>query len=77
MRRTFLVTYCLLLFSFIFSSLHAQGYYFGRNKVQYTDFNWQIMKTEHFDIYYYPEMQKLAEKGAFLLKRATVSWNKI
>ena len=46
-------------------SLMAQGFYFGRNKIQYTDFDWQIMKTDHFDIYYYPEMEDIAEKGAF------------
>ena len=44
--------------------LSAQWFYFGRNKVQYTDFKWQILKTEHFDIYYYPEMEDLAERGA-------------
>ncbi len=44
--------------------LHAQFLPFGRNKVQYTDFDWQILRTEHFDIYYYPEMEELAGKGA-------------
>jgi len=44
--------------------LLAQGFYFGRNKVQYTDFDWRVMKTEHFDIYYYPEMEEIARKGA-------------
>lgn len=42
----------------------AQGYYYGRNKVQYTDFDWQVMETEHFDIYYYPEMAEIARHGA-------------
>ena len=32
---------------------HAQ--YFGRNKVQYRTFDFQILKTDHFDLYYYPE----------------------
>ncbi|MFQ5633253.1 MAG: hypothetical protein ACE5I1_31195, partial [bacterium] len=27
-------------------------------------FDWHVLKTEHFDIYYYPEMQELAEIGA-------------
>ena len=45
------------------SQLQAQ-YYFGRNKVQYDNFEWHILKTEHFDIYYYPEMKELAEIGA-------------
>lgn len=45
--------------------LQAQyGYHFGRNKIQYEDFDWHVLKTEHFDIYYYPEMQELAENGA-------------
>lgn len=39
-------------------------YYFGRNKIQYNTFRWQVMKTPHFDIYFYPEMRELAEIGA-------------
>jgi len=39
-------------------------YYFGRNKVQYHQFDWHVMHTEHFDIYFYPEMRELAEVGA-------------
>jgi len=46
------------------------GYHFGRNKVQYEDFDWQVMKTEHFDIYYYPEMLELAEHGAHFAEEA-------
>jgi len=48
----------------------AQFYYFGRNKVQYTDFAWEVLKTEHFDIYYYPEMKDLAERGAFFAEES-------
>ena len=29
--------------------------YFGRNKVQFDDFDFEILRTEHFDIHYYPE----------------------
>ncbi len=32
----------------------ASAQYFGRNKVQYETFNFRILKTPHFDIYYYP-----------------------
>ena len=28
--------------------------YFGRNKVQYESFNWKILKSEHFDNFFYP-----------------------
>jgi WD40 repeat protein len=52
------------------SSVSAQFFYFGRNKVQYTGFDWHVLKTEHFDIYYYPEMQDLAERGAYLAEES-------
>jgi hypothetical protein len=40
----------------------AQG--FGRNKVRYERFDWHVLRTDHFDVYYYPEMEALAEHGA-------------
>jgi len=46
------------------TTVEAQYHYFGRNKVQYTDFDWQVMHTEHFNIYFYPEMADVAEIGA-------------
>ncbi|MEN3038530.1 MAG: hypothetical protein ABDI07_05140, partial [Candidatus Kryptonium sp.] len=55
---------------FLYSSCLAQWYYFGRNKVQYTEFQWDVLKTEHFDIYYHPEMKDLAEKGAYFAEEA-------
>ena len=54
----------ILGFVLFSSALLAQGFYFGRNKIQYTDFDWQVMQTEHFDIYYYPEMIDVARQGA-------------
>ncbi len=39
-------------------------YYFGKNKVQYTDFDWQVMTTDHFRIYFYSEESDLAEIAA-------------
>jgi hypothetical protein len=57
----------LFLIAVLFTAVdgYAQEFYYGRNKVQYTDFKWMILKTKHFDIYYYPEMKDLAERGAF------------
>ena len=37
---------------------------FGRNKIQYDGFEWHVLQTEHFDVYYYPEARELAEIGA-------------
>ena len=49
------------------SMAHAQ--YFGRNKVQYRTFQFEILKTEHFDIYHYPEEGKAAEIAARMAER--------
>jgi len=58
--------FIIIVFCHLFNiTASAQGFYFGRNKIQYTDFDWHIMKTDHFDIYYYPEMEDIAEKGAY------------
>lgn len=48
------------------TAVHGQYYdnYFGTNKVNYTRFHWQVLETEHFEIYYYPEMKELAERAA-------------
>ena len=54
----------LLPLLFLAQTASAQFYYFGRNKVQYTSFDWKVLRTEHFDIYYYSEMKDLAERGA-------------
>ena len=32
------------------SIVSAQGGYFGRNKVQYREFKFKVLKTDHFDI---------------------------
>ncbi|HEX8171030.1 MAG TPA: BamA/TamA family outer membrane protein [Thermoanaerobaculia bacterium] len=33
----------------------AQAQYFGRNKVQWENFDFKVLQTEHFDIYYYDQ----------------------
>ena len=48
--------------------LSAQEY-FGRNKVQYKKFDFQILKTEHFDIYFYPSEREGIEIAARMAER--------
>ncbi len=63
--------YFVFIFLFLFTiNVNAQFFSFGRNKVQYTEFNWHILKTEHFDIYYYPEMESLANYGAYFAEES-------
>jgi Tol biopolymer transport system component len=51
------------------SAAHAQGGYFGRNKVQYREFDFKILKTDHFDIYYYPEEEEAAKLASRMAER--------
>jgi hypothetical protein len=48
----------------------AQFVDFGRNKVQYSDFKWNTLTTEHFNIYYYEGTKELAEQGAFFAEES-------
>jgi hypothetical protein len=55
----------LLVFLLVCVASHSSygQFYFGKNKVQYTRFNWQVMTTEHFRVYFYedePEVAKIA-----------------
>lgn len=47
----------------------AAAQYFGRNKVQYKTFAFEVMQTEHFDIYFYPEERAAVERAAQMAER--------
>jgi Tol biopolymer transport system component len=49
------------------SSVSAQ--YFGQNKVQYKNLDFKILKTEHFDIYFYPSEREGIDIAARLSER--------
>ena len=38
--------------------------YFGKNRVKYDDFQWHIYTTDHFEIFYYPEVEEHLERIA-------------
>ena len=38
--------------------------YFGKNNIHYDTFEWHIYTTEHFEIYYYPELERHLERIA-------------
>jgi WD40 repeat protein len=47
----------------------AEAQYFGRNKVQYESFKFQVLHTDHFDVYFYPEEEQAAEQAARMAER--------
>ena len=32
--------------------------YYGKNKIRYNNFKWHIYTTDHFEVYYYPEIEQ-------------------
>lgn len=67
MIRIVVLVFILLISA---DSLYSQFYYFGRNKVQYEKFDWKVLRTDHFDIYYYNEMEEISEIGAAYAEEA-------
>ncbi len=64
-----------LLLALLPATLPAQ--YFGRNKVQYGRFDFKIIQTEHFDVYYYQservaalDIARMAERSYAKLSKA-------
>ncbi len=47
----------------------ALAQYFGQNKVQYRSFRYEVLKTDHFDIYFYPEERAAVQQAARMAER--------
>jgi surface antigen Omp85-like protein/WD40 repeat protein len=47
----------------------AGAQYFGRNKVQYEKFQFKVLETEHFKVYFYPVERDAAEQAARMAER--------
>src|SRR5918998_4884170 len=65
----------LLLFLLAPGLLSAQ--YFGRNKVQYSSFDFKVIQTEHFDVYYYEQERVAAMDAARMAERGYARLSKI
>ncbi len=57
----------VLLFA---GTVYAQIDEFGKNKVQYKNFEWYFIQSKHFDIYFYPKEYYLAEFTAHTAEAA-------
>jgi Tol biopolymer transport system component len=58
MKKAFVLIALLLVCG---SLAGAQETYFGKNKVQYRNFEWNYIQTDHFDIYFYDDGYNLAK----------------
>ncbi|NIS01230.1 MAG: peptidase S9, partial [Gemmatimonadetes bacterium] len=64
----------LLLLPMLAEPVCAQ---FGRNKLQYQVFDFEILQTAHFDIYYYPREREAALDAARMAERAYIRLSRI
>ena len=54
----------------LLAPLPLAAQYFGQNKVQYTTFDFKVLETEHFDVYYYDEERAAAYDVARMAERS-------
>jgi Tol biopolymer transport system component len=74
MRRFILIS---LILCGIGARVDAQNSVFGKNKVQYKDFHWQYIQTDHFDIYFSQDGYDLAQFTANASEAAYISIKKL
>lgn len=55
----------------------ASAQYFGRNKVQYRNFDFQIIRTDHFDVYYYDQEREAVLDASRMAERSYKRLSKI
>ena len=63
------VSLAALMAVFFLSAAPATAQYFGRNKVQYDQFDFKVFQTEHFEFYFYPEEEQAVKDAARLAER--------
>jgi WD40 repeat protein len=51
--------------------------YFGQNKVQYRNFDWQVIRTDHFEVYYYERERQAALDAARMAERGYARLSRI
>jgi len=77
--RNLRVTILLLLISFFITlantATYAQYTTFGKNRVQYEDFRWRYVQSEHFDVYYYSD--KNYEFGEYSLQALEAAYKQL
>ena len=62
-------TALLVAIGVLWAASPSEAQYFGRNKVQYERFDFKVLTTEHFDIYYYPEEEAAVKLAARMAER--------
>ncbi len=62
-----------ILVAIIFITTSTGFTQFGKNKVQYTNFNWQYIQSKHFNIYFYEGGESIAKFAADVSESSYIS----
>ena len=69
-KRILLIFAIVLVCARLLSAQIVYTQFYGKNRVIYTDFNWEFYSTKHFDIYYYTKDTKMLQIVAGLAESA-------
>jgi WD40 repeat protein len=64
------VALALLQLAALLGPTPAGAQFFGQNKVQYKQFKWKVLRTEHFDVYHYEGTEEAVQQAALMAERA-------
>src|SRR5688572_6508311 len=64
LRQGALAMFLLLTVGIVADAFAQTPYvpYYGKNKIRYNNFEWHIYTTDHFEIYYYPDIESHLER---------------
>jgi len=68
--RNFLALLALVVLSALWPTGPLAAQYFGQNRVQYRTFDFQVIQTEHFDVYFYEQEREAALDAARMAERS-------
>ena len=68
-NRIFFLLFVFLCATQVFAQVSYVSYY-GKNKVQYGKFNWNIYKTEHFKLFHYIDNPQILKNIAEMAESA-------
>ncbi|MBD3368089.1 MAG: BamA/TamA family outer membrane protein [Candidatus Eisenbacteria bacterium] len=77
MRTRTLIVGAVTLLVMALLHLPSGAQQFGRNKVQYDQFEWTILTTEHFDVYYYDGSADVADAVALMVEQAYDDYRRV
>lgn len=76
-RRSLLLWSAAMVVALGPAASSASAQYFGRNKVNYEAFEWEIIRTEHFDLYFYGEERQAALMAGRMAERWYARFSRI